>query len=84
MAEKTVAAATKMTTTVRAFVEMVKTTEPVQFFGVSGSQISSNMQGLHLEWNGEVVVVTWDGAPGKEKWIFPATIAFIGWGTRED
>jgi len=59
-------------------VEMVKTNEPVQFFGVSGTQISSTMAGLHLEWNGEVVVATSDDHPGKEKWIFPATIAFIG------
>lgn len=58
---------------------MVKTTEPVQFFNVGGTQIAASMGGISLTWNGDVVVVTSRDFPGEEKWIFPATIAFIGW-----
>lgn len=56
---------------------MVRTTKDVQFFGVHGSQISSTMLGIHMHWNGEVVVVTHDSFPGLTKWLFPASIEHI-------
>mgnify|MGYP003385315752 CR=1 FL=1 len=64
---------------VQKTLRMVKTTEPVQFFGINGTQISSTMQGIKLVWDGDKVVVTSHSNPGEEKWIFPATIAFMGW-----
>lgn len=57
----------------------VKLLEGIQFFNVAGTQLSANMPGIHLHWNGEVVVVTHDSWPGQEKWVFPGGISYIGW-----
>lgn len=57
----------------------VRMLNDVQFFGISGSQISSSMSGIKLEWNGDVVVVTCSSYPGQEKWLFPAGIQHIAW-----
>lgn len=58
---------------------MVRCTKDMQFFGINGSQISATMSGIHLEWNGEVVVVTSDNSKGEERWIFPASISDMKW-----
>ena len=57
----------------------VRTVNDVQFFGVNGSQIAASMSGMHLNWNGEVVVVTNDNFPDTERWLFPANISDIQW-----
>ncbi len=57
----------------------VRTTDDVMFFGIAGRQVAESMNGIHLAWNGEVVVVTSDSHPGESRWIFPATIAFVSW-----
>jgi hypothetical protein len=60
--------------------KMVRMLNDVQFFGVSGPQVTEGMGGgIHLEWNGSVVVVTCDSNPGESKWLFPAGISFISW-----
>ena len=55
----------------------VRTTRDVQFFGVHGSQLSASMQGLHMSWNGDVVVVTHDSFPGQTKWLMPGGIEHL-------
>ena len=60
---------------------MVRTNDDVQFFGVHGRQISATMSGMHLHWNGDVVVVRNDNFPGQERWVFPANISDIHWKT---
>ncbi len=59
----------------------VRTIESVQFLGVNGQQLSSSMAGIHLTWNGDVVVVTSDSYPGESRWLFPANISDIRWKT---
>ena len=58
---------------------MVKLLNDAVFFGIHGSQLASGMQGLHMSWNGDVVVVTSDNYPGQEKWVFPGNIASLTW-----
>lgn len=60
-------------------VKMVKMTHDINFFGISGSQISQGMSGINLEWNGSVVIVTSDSYPGESRWLFPSAIAYISW-----
>lgn len=69
----------------KAVLTSIKLYESANFFNIGGTQISSTMNNgrVHLRWNGEVVVVTSDDFPGEEKWIFPGTIAFASWSTKE-
>ena len=60
---------------------VARLTHDVQFFGISGSQLAAGMQGINLAWNGEVLVVTSDSYPNEERWVFPATIAYMKWAT---
>ncbi len=48
-------------------------------FGINSSQLSDQMQGLHIRWNGSVVVVTSESFPGQEKWILPGGIKELTW-----
>ncbi len=48
-------------------------------FGVNAASLSDTMAGLHLSWNGHVVVVTHDAFPGQTKWIFPAGCREVTW-----
>lgn len=48
-------------------------------WGINSSQLSEQMQSLHLSWNGDVLVVTHDGFPGLEKWVFPGAIRELTW-----
>ncbi len=57
----------------------VRVTQDVTFFNLGGRQISSTMEGISLEWNGDVVVVRSTAFPGQEKWIFPACIAWVSY-----
>lgn len=55
----------------------VRTLRDVQFFGLHGSQLSASMAGLHIHWNGDVVVVTHDSFPGQVKWLMPGGIEHL-------
>lgn len=55
----------------------VRTLQDVQFFGINGRQLSASMQGLHMSWNGDVVVVTHDSFPGQTKWLLPGGIEHL-------
>ncbi len=50
-----------------------------QAFGLNCSTLSATMAGLHLEWNGDVVVVWHEAYAGQEKWIFPGNITVMSW-----
>ena len=60
-------------------IKLVRMLNDIQFFGISGSQVAEGQAGLHLEWNGEVVVVTSPSFPKEERWLFPSGISFIAW-----
>ncbi len=48
-------------------------------WGINSSQLSEQMSGLKLAWNGEQVVVTHESAPGQEKWVFPGGVKEMTW-----
>ncbi len=48
-------------------------------FGINSSQLSDQMQGLHIRWSGIAVVVTHDTFPSQEKWVLPAGIRELTW-----
>jgi len=58
--------------------KMVRLQEDVMFFGLNGKQVTEGQSGVHISWNGSVVVVTSDSFPG-EKWLFPAGIMYLEW-----
>lgn len=61
--------------------EMVRMAQNVQMFGINGSQVSSSMQGLSLDWDADagVVVVKSDSFPSEERWLLPAGIVEMKW-----
>ncbi len=59
--------------------DSVRLLEDARFFGINSAQVARSMAGIHLEWNGDVVVVTHDSYPGQSKWVFPANISTISW-----
>ena len=57
----------------------VRTLNDVVFFGLNGTQLSSGMPGIRLEWDGAAVIVTSESFPSEERWILPANIATMTW-----
>ncbi len=55
------------------------TLEDINLFGIHSKHFSATMQYLKFSWNGEVIVVTYVGKPGEEKWVFPASLATLTW-----
>ncbi len=48
-------------------------------WGINSSQLSEQMNGLKLTWNGDQLVVTHSASPGQEKWVFPGGIKELTW-----
>lgn len=61
------------------YLHSVTMTEDRAVFGIFGKQLSSNMTGISLQWNGKAVIVTHAHRPGEEEWILPAGIAKLTW-----
>lgn len=60
-------------------VSMVRLAYDFIAWGINSSQLSDQMAGLHLSWNGEAIVVTHDAFPGLEKWVFPGGCKEVTW-----
>ncbi len=48
-------------------------------WGINTSQLSEQMNGLKLVWNGDQLVVSHSAFPGQEKWVFPGGIKEMTW-----
>ena len=55
----------------------VRTMNDVNFWGISGKQLSVTMVGLHMTWDGTSVRMTHDSKPGEEKLLLASGIEHL-------